>query len=255
MSVRLPRPDVYIAALGRSGSTMLANLLTIPPHRWVMTEPRFANGSTGTNAVHQAQAFGFQMRAGEWQQLSGESPTERIQRFFTPRLAGLERWGLKEVRHDLIEPTYEFLSPHRVVVLVRNIRDAATSLVEKAERDGPDRYGDDWLRTYLTKTPAALLNLVGRLADAEYRAIRYEDLVSDPLTRASLSDWLDWPLDGDPSRNLDTIFPRENEVALHGPEVTTKSVEKRKAATGGRAAEIAAWAVDVNGEFQRRFGY
>ena len=49
----LPRPDLFVAAMGRSGSTMLANLLTTPPRRWLLVEPRFADASTGRDLVEQ----------------------------------------------------------------------------------------------------------------------------------------------------------------------------------------------------------
>lgn len=92
MKTVLTQPDVMIAALGRSGSTLLANLLTTPPARWVMIEPRLANGSTGLDLVNQATNFGFTIEPNTWRLQSDETPDERTERVFGPLVAQLERW-------------------------------------------------------------------------------------------------------------------------------------------------------------------
>ncbi len=249
------RPDVFIAALGRSGSTLLANLLTTPPGRWVMIEPRVADNTTGLDLIQQAISFGLPVSVDEWSRHEGESHRERFHRVFGDRLRQLDRWGLKEVRPDLLLPSYRLLRPRKSIILVRDIRDAAVSLVEKTERDADPRYDETWIRRYLTSSPAAVLALLDSIGRRDCRVVRYEELVVDARARSDLASWLDWPLDGDPKRHLAEIYNRAREAILHAGVVTDRALRRRTLTTSPRAIEIANWAAVENVEFQRRFGY
>jgi hypothetical protein len=252
----LPPPDLFIAALGRSGSTLLANLLTTPPDRWLLVEPRFADASTGRDVLAQAAAFGMSVAPDEWLPRPAETPQGRIVRVFGERLRSLRRWGLKEVRPNLLEPTLKRLRPKRVVVLVRDLRDVALSLYEKTLREAhPDR-GDAWLRGYLTEAPTGVLALADAAPDPNRRIVRYEDLVADEGYRRDLGAWLDWPLDGRPDRNLADLFGRGREVALHDGAVTKRSLHRHGGAELSAAArDLVEWAHARFPDFQRRFGY
>ncbi len=234
---------------------MLANLLTNPPQRWVVIEPRFANGSTGMDVVHQARDFGWEITPEEWAVGPGETPGQRTTRVFAHQLAVMERWGVKEVRPDLLQPTFDQLRPKKVIVLVRDIHDAATSLVEKTQRDADAHYDEAWIREYLTSSPQAILDLLGHLGRADHRIVRYEDFVVDETVREVLADWLDWPLDGDPGRNLIDLFKHGREVEIHAGEVTDRALRRRSQTKNIQAIAMSEWAAEENREFQRRFGY
>jgi hypothetical protein len=256
IDLTLPPPDLFIAALGRSGSTMLANLLTTPPNRWLIVEPRFANATTGRDVLEQARLFGINIDDTEWPPQEGESSGQRITRVFRKRILDLQKWGLKEVRRDVILQTIDHLRPKHTIVLVRDLRDVAVSLYEKSVRDNNPRYDDEWLRNYLTEAPAGILEAVDALATHDHRVVRYEDLVSDDTLRDDLAQWLDWPLDGQPERNLASIYQRAREVELHAGAVTNISVGRYRSADISTAArEIADWAHHRTPEFQQRFGY
>lgn len=234
---------------------MLANLLSTPPNRWVMVEPRLANGTTGNDLLAQAASMGLPISDEEWSLRSGESPTDRVRRVLVPRLAGLDRWGLKEVRPDLLGLTVERLDPRSTIVLVRDLRDVALSLIEKTRHDAEDGYDEDWLRQYLSASPTAVLELLETLSSKRHRVVRYEDLVRDDGVRAELASWLDWPLDGQPGRNLAEVFNRSREVDLHGSDLTDRSVGRRVDPNDKRANAVIDWVEREHGAFQQRFGY
>jgi len=251
----LPRPDVYLAALGRSGSTMLANLLTTPPDRWMIIEPRFANGSTGRDVLAQAREVGISVTNDAWEQGPTESTFERNARVFDRPLRELSKWGLKEVRSDLLLETQSVLDPVKTVVLVRDLRDAAASLFRKTEFDSDASYDSEWLHAYLANSPAAIMQLLDQLPPKSHRVVRYEDIVSLPDSRRELANWLEWPLDGDPGRNLSTLFQRRREVELHQGVVSRRSLDRRRTTDDPREVELVEWVHATQNEFQSRFGY
>ncbi|MDJ0768353.1 MAG: hypothetical protein QNJ12_06145 [Ilumatobacter sp.] len=256
IDLSLPPADLYIAALGRSGSTMLANLLTTPPTRWLIVEPRFANATTGRDVLAQARSVGIAIGDDEWPLRVDETPEQRIGRIFRDRILALEKWGVKEVRHDVLVASLDILRPKHTIVLVRDLRDVAVSLYEKARRDDDPRYDDEWLRTYLTQAPGGILAVVDALGGRDHRIVRYEDLTGDAGVRAELGQWLDWPLDGRPDRNLAALFQRAHEVELHDGAVTRRSVGRHASGElSPGARSIAAWAHRNGAEFQDRFGY
>ena len=220
-----------------------------------MIEPRFANATTGNDLIEQAIGFGLDIDTSEWMLRDGENPTDRTVRVFADRLTRLDRWGLKEVRPDLLTPSLHLLRPRQTIVLVRDIRSVAVSLVEKTEADADPRYDRGWLHSYLRDSPRAILDLMNRLGDAANRVVRYEDLVADVSERTLLAEWLDWPLDGVPDRHLADLYKRRREVQLHAGAVTTQALERYATSTSERALTTADWAANENREFQKRFGY
>lgn len=254
-SLGLPRPDLFIAALGRSGSTMLANVFTRPPTHWVVVEPRFADFTSGRDLLVQANSVGMSIRPEQWERLGGEGDEARVTRVYGPILAGLDRWGLKEVRPDLLWSTVECLDPVHTIVLVRDLRDAAVSLLEKTAADNDPRYDHGWLRRYLTASPAAILDLVPRLEGRSHRIVTYESLVDGSGRMGELGEWLDWPVGGRPDRHLGELFNRQREVDLHAGAVTQAAIGRHRNSNHPLAAEFVAWVEHQQADFQRAFGY
>lgn len=251
----LPTPDLFIGGTGRSGSTMLANLFTQPPDHWLLVEPRFANGSTGADLLAQAASMGIDVDSAAWPLRLEETAFQRNSRCWSEVLSGLTRWGLKEVRPDLLVKTHELMAPRNTIVLVRDLRDVAASLLEKMRHDANAAYDDNWLRQYLTDSPQAVLDLLSCVQGLSYRIVRYEDLVSEPQVRAGLASWLDWPLVGRPDRNLASIYNRDREVKLHGGIITEHSVGRRDHVADDEMQELLSWVHLEQAEYQQRFGY
>lgn len=235
---------------------MLANLLTTPPERWVIVEPRFANASTGPDVLDQARSFGWDLGGEHWRLAPGEDALQRIHRLFQARLGGLKKWGFKEVRSELFRQSVELLRPRQTVVLVRDLRDVAVSLHAKMIRDDKPNYDEVWLRDYLTKTPSAIVDLTRDVEQLDHMVVRYEDFVRATEVRVKMARWAGWPLDGAPDRNLARVFGREREVALHEGVVTEKALARHRGAdVSEEARAVAAWAHEVGSQYQERFGY
>ena len=181
--------DVYIAALGRSGSTALANWLTTPPTHVVFHEPNLLR-------AHPTRLLESQL--ADW----GMSKDEA--------LSG--SWGAKETSSDLHGPMLDRFSPSKVILCVRSVREAALSLFEKHRRQGLlDRYTDQWVADYLVREAEGLVDLADRLArgSALWTVFRYEEFGENSLRQ--LADWIGWPGGGDLARGFEA-FGRGFEV-------------------------------------------
>lgn len=252
----LPRAHVYIAAMGRSGSTMLANLLTRPPGRWLLIEPLLPKGGKGKALHEQARRFGFDIPDEEWSHLPNETDASRIRRLFSERLSNLSRWGVKEVRGELHEATIQMIRPAKIIVLVRDIADVALSLHEKRERNPDPARDREWMRRYVIGAAGNIVLLHKNIASStgSVKTVRYEDFVTNPDTRRQLEEWLDWPLAGEPTANL-AMFEREYEIERHGNRITDTSVERRNRELSIEEARFAQEMSEKASEYQKYFGY
>ncbi|SEC16027.1 sulfotransferase [Rhodobacter sp. 24-YEA-8] len=206
---------LYIAAMGRSGSTALSNMLTTPPKRWLLSEPWFIHGVMSKTIRARWKEFAWEDRDTDWflppAQRNHEGFVRRYTDFLAPHLAGLDAWGVKEVRGDFHEPTIVTIRPEKIIVLVRDIRDVIRSLLEKQSRQNTEAtHGRAWIEAYLQTATRALVSLAGTHGD-RLRVCRFEELMLDPAAQRSLGDWLDWPLDGDPFAGFES-FGRGYEV-------------------------------------------
>jgi hypothetical protein len=247
--------DLFIAGLPRAGTTMLANLLTQPPDRLVLIEPGLTRGDPGAKVPPQFEGFDCGDDARDPAPREGESSHARFWRLWGPTIRGLRSWGVKEVNpvgYDDLLARYE---PRRVIVLVRDVRDAALSLAEKLDRS-PVVGGQtlEWATQRLIDAAHAIMRTHASMPAARVRVVRYEDLVSDAGERAAIESWLDWPMTGQPDRHLE-CFGRGWEIGRHAGRVSDLSVSRRDRETSVEAARYADEVADRLGDFQRAFGY
>lgn len=182
--------DFYIAAIGRSGSTALANWLTTPPTHVVFHEP---------NLLRDRPTRLLGMQLADW-----GMTREQV-------MAG--HWAAKETQTLLHHGMIDRFRPAKVLVSVRKIGDAALSLFEKHRRQALlDRYSDEWVADYLTREAEGLVRFAERLDEERipWALVRFEEL--SPERMESVADWLGWPGAGTMSRGLEA-FGRGFEAA------------------------------------------
>jgi hypothetical protein len=224
--------DVYIAAMGRSGSTALANWLTIPPTHFVLHEP-------GLLRSQPTRLLGMQ--------LSGWGVT--LDDVMSAH------WAAKEVEPHDHDPMIAAYSPARILICVRDIREAVKSYLEKHRVQGLlDRFDDRWTRDYVIECASSLVRLANRL-DAEgkpWRIARYEEFARDPDRLADLAGWIGWPGGGDTSAGFKE-FDRGYEADRHVRELGSSTVAVENRGLDDAAMAVVAEVTAATGDYQRRF--
>ncbi|TCU59817.1 hypothetical protein EDF58_102505 [Novosphingobium sp. PhB57] len=219
----LPRPDFYIASMGRTGSTMIANWLTLPPEQIVLIEPFLFALKNPTMLRTQLENLGLGATDAEW----GFADTTwrgRFRRLLAPRLAG-RRWALKEVLAAEHRPVLEYFAPPCVVVTVRDMRDIAASFMEKHRiQDNLHRFDDTWVLSYCLREAQEIVELCEFLSSrgTRWRVVRYEDFIRSDADRASLAEFVGWPGGGEVGRHL-TQLGRGFETERHGNAINAAS--------------------------------
>ncbi|MEL6498195.1 MAG: hypothetical protein AAFZ67_10850 [Planctomycetota bacterium] len=231
--MQLRQADVLIASHGRSGSTLLAALLTTPPNRIVLNEPGIAHAAYGTHVRKQLEAAGDIPRDHPVHLFdnppTSADPAELASTLIAPLVETRDRWGVKEVNPDWIRASIPMLQPKQILVLVRDLDEAAASLYLKNKREGSQK-SEAWLIERFRASLEVLADLL-QSPTALTRRVWYHQLVSSQPTRDELAAWLDWPLDGNPGRNFD-LYNRAHESAAHAGKVSAQSVGRYTPGTG-----------------------
>lgn len=251
----VPQPDVYIAAIGRSGSTMLCNWLSRPPDQLMFVEPFFTRSENPRLLRIQLEDFGMPASEGEWSAVAA-ALEQRFGKLMGPRLAG-RRWGFKEVLADEHQRVLAAFRPRRVLFSVRDIADVALSFFEKHRlQDNLERFSDDWVADYCMRETAGLLSFGELVTGREIpsRVVRYEDFTRSIAEQAAVAEFVGWEAGGRTDAHLER-FDRGFETERHGARVSSDSrLPNDRPLDDGlrqRAAAIAAACAD----YQHAFGY
>ena len=249
------RPDFYIAAMGRSGSTMIANWLTSSPSQLVFVEPAFLSLPNTRLLRIQLENLGLGPSDEEWDR-ADPSAASRFARLMSPRLAS-RRWAVKEVLCAEHGASLDLLRPKRVLITVRNINDVALSFFEKHRLQGNlARFSDEWVVDYCIRESAGLIAFRDELVrrSTPFEVVRYEDFTQSKETRSRVAAFLGWPGGGPTDAHLNR-FDRTFEAERHG---TTISSMNRQPSERQMDERINCLAEAINhqcSEYQRMFGY
>lgn len=213
-------PDFYIAAIGRSGSTMLCNWLTRPPDQLVFVEPSFRRTSNPRMLRIQLSDFGIGVEDQDWSRVDSTG-AERFQRLMGRRLQG-KRWAFKEVLCEEHFGVLDAFSPTRVLITVRDIADVALSFFEKHRiQNNLDRFSDQWVREYCLRESNGLVAFrdLLRTRSVPFQVVRYEDFTRSEEVRRQLAEFVGW----EPGRETASHFARFDrgfEVERHGAGIS-----------------------------------
>lgn len=241
--------DVYVAAMGRSGSTVLCDLMSHSMHVCLI-EPRFDFGVFDQHIRTQILNAGVVIAEDSWGEPGSRDNAglrDRYRRGFVPSLCQMVRWGAKEVRPELHEPTIDTINAKRIVVLVRDARDVMCSYYEKIVHGGGDHEGSvNYVSGYLPKAAETLALLASR---PNAIVARYEDFTKSASDLRSLERRMDWPLIGKPNASFSSIA-RAAEAERHKGAVTPAQAYDRESSLDFMASTLEQCAT-----YQRTFGY
>ena len=248
-------PDFYIAAMGRSGSTMICNWLTHAPEQLVFIEPSFHEAENTRLLRIQLANFGMPVGDEEWA-ARNESARERFARLMSRRLSG-RRWALKEVLCAQHLDVIERMTPKRIVISVRNIHEVALSFFEKhRKQDNLDRFSDDWVADYCKREAHGLVQLRDMLMQRQiaHHIIRYEDFTRGNSYREDLSSFVEWRGGGNVSAHFDD-FDRTFEIERHGHSVSPYVLNNGDRLLEHNIIELAHTIEEQCNDYQLAFGY
>ncbi len=201
------KPDVYIAAIGRSGSTMLCNILTREPDQIMFVEPKFHAPPYRNILKPQLAQYGMEFDESEMAAIQDLPPDEVLETLLGAHLRSV-KWGFKEVQCSEHRQVLDLFAPAHILVNVRHIFNVALSFIEKHRRQGnEDRFPLSWVREYCLRETQGLVEFCQELAQRgiAYRVVRYEDFMADPQERKALGEYLGWTYGGIPDRFLNDL--------------------------------------------------
>lgn len=227
----MDHPFVYIAALRRSGSTILSELLTDPPRSFIFREPNLARGrfDLKPDDAELFRGMGLDLEAfsRKWCGWRKRRLVAGFRKDVVRPLEGkVQQIGVKEIMHDHWRSYLRQFPAMRVVVLARDPRDIYLSILERRAK-GVNASADD------TTPEIAATNLMRQfehqramLDECQSMWITYDTLCSDPGAFDRVRTFVDSPLTtaGKAGRFNEKNPVRSSEAAIHGGAVTTKRV-------------------------------
>lgn len=247
--------DLYMASMGRSGSTLIANWLTLPGKQVVLLEPEFPKGLRHRSLIRQCEGLGFPVSEAEWA-AQDSCAAARIERILGPRLGRL-KWGVKEVQCAYHGGVLKDYTPARVLVTVRNIRNVFLSFVDKHRRqDNEAQFSVTWSQDYCQREAIGLTQFVNELAknSVAHMVVRYEDFISDAAVRTGIEAFTGWTGGGNLDRGFE-FFNRAYERDMHrGALSMHERDETQRLVTDAELAKADELAKQCS-EYQAAFGY
>jgi hypothetical protein len=225
-----PPPFIYVAALRRSGSKLVARALTNWPKSYVLLEPGLAIPTLRAKpeATALLAEFDLDLLAAS-ESISRRPPDARpaavVQEILAPLREVVPVVGVKEIRHQAADLALDALGADtRVVVLVRDPRGILDSLRRKeAWRtrpiELPGGLSPASLADHLREQFAAQRRMLDRRPAC---AIRYEDLCERPTMMAAIRRFCGLP------ENLDADLDRldGHEVGARGGGIDADACDR-----------------------------
>ncbi len=257
---------VAVMGLMRSGTTLVADLLTVRGKSLVFSEPNLhGRWSDSTNAQLHRLAADFGLPVPPPPARPPKETPARIHHYFDrailPRLRELDFWGVKYV--DLVgwQSIFDRYEPKKLVLCVRDLRETTLSALELVERMGLAFSGgqhmrdEAWVFARLCYTIHELMSLRRR----PHFVLRYEDLVGDPGTPRRLADYVGLDELGTERLNLLVESERRNkwELTKHGggTRITANAIGRFEREPEGPAKAMAERLWRLLGEYSLAFDY
>ena len=247
---------IYIASLRRSGSTLLAGLLSSLPNRFVLPEPRFAVRGFRVDrsyidllAEHDVNLLSIK-RA--WHANRGDDGIRYFVENALPQFvaAGVEI-GIKEIKQAGWRGYLDYFRPIRLITLTRDPRDIYVSVHERLEK-APKRRQHAWPAGFNPETFAehVVEELTAHQEMSECLgsyALTYERMCAEPAELTRVLKFCGGAPDtlGDPNlflrqRHWPSSMAREDEIRTTTGYLNTRRIGRWKTASVGLRVEAEA---------------
>lgn len=253
--------DVMVFGLARSGTTLVADMLTQPGRSIVISEPEiFKHWSRNTaGRVHKlARLVGLDV---------GETPPDAddygrsYARYFreslVPKLRTLDRWGIKNVDFSGWRSLLRAFPPQRLIICVRDLRDAAISGIDRICRLGivfrgvPRLRDEAWVLAGLAYSVQELM----AMRALPHLVVRYEDLARGTAQQA-IADYVGLDRLQEDRFNLKAAdLKRAWEIEKHQGRISDASVGRFAAEPPGPVRALAERLWRLLPEYSAAFGY
>ncbi len=265
------RPLIYIASLRRTGSTLLSEALTQPPHAFIFVEPQLGENIFGLAAADEralreegidleplVRRLRLPSAIRRRLHVDRDYVMRRFKKEVLPRLASrFDQVGVKEIRNAGWRCYRRHFPDMRVILTSRDPRDVYISLHHRVRKGrgswrgplSPERVAEDLNREF--RHQLAMHEAL------ECLKVRYEDLCRDPGVLRTIKEFADCgiPNVGQVGRFLKDDEGRVGEHQLHEGRVTDRRVNRWAQEEDPQLRERSERTFDLMPEYRRFWGY
>jgi hypothetical protein len=231
MAVEQYPMSVAIMGMMRSGTTLVADLLTVRGKSLIVSEPNLlGNWNQGqTRRTHAiAEAFGFDVPPPPPPGTYSRNH-EYFHAAILPQLQKIDFWGVKYVDLYNLEGLFARYPAKKLILCTRDIRDVVLSAIELVERmklafdDRTHMRDEAWVFSRIAYTVHEIM----ALRRFPHLVLRYEDLAAEPeRTKEQLRGYMEMNALGTERLNLRIEDPSriEWESKKHAEGITDRSL-------------------------------
>lgn len=247
------RPFIYIAALPRTGSTLLSELFTDLPYSFIFHEPHLGKNYFAAQKLDKSLLakynidingflklrlpLAFCLRRLRWAGYRQDYMMRAFKHKLLPQLqANIQQIGVKEIKHMGWENYAQHFPDMRVVATGRDPRDLYLSLYQKFRRGSMAWRGSFEPKTVAMRLRRDFQRQLSLKKSVDTIFVRYKDLCSDEATIQKVKAFVQSPIPevGEVGSFIANHPQRAMEHKIHQGQVTDKRIGRWQAETDDR---------------------
>jgi Sulfotransferase family len=267
-------PFIYIAALIRTGSTLLSEILTELPYSFIFHEPHIGKntfraqdpdiallGSYGIDLPRFLKLrlpLAFFFRRLRFLGYRQDYMVRQVKEYLIPRMSEAAlQVGVKEVDNRGWRNYVRHFPNMRVILTGRDPRDIYLSICHKWQRGTLKRYQSISQSLILADLDRQFQIQKSLFIATDCMKVRYEDLCTGFETIVAIKEFVSSPLVaiGRPGRFIAATEIRKDEAILHGGHITAQQVERWKRETDPQLMAEALQVYNQMEEYRNFWGY
>lgn len=267
-------PFIYISALMRTGSTVLSEMLTMPPHSFIFREPSFGKNTFAyrpgdiefwlpygvdlESMMKYRLILAFFLRRLRFFRFRQDYMVRVLKRILMPGMKNhVSQIGVKEIDNRGWQNYFHHFPNMKVIFTGRDPRDIYLSAYYK--------WRQGTLRRFKTITPTSVANYLNTqfqiqgdiMRATDYICVRYEDLCTLPKIFDEVKIFVNSSI---PNRGeigqFNLLHPeRIDEYVYHGNRLTSKNVQRWKRERNVQLSRQAETTFDLMKLYCKFWGY